>query len=46
MKLSNNPTRRSLKLKWQLHMIPSRTITNQDLEIYNQDVKNLKQRTS
>lgn len=41
MKISNNPTEKSLKLKWQLHMMPKRKITDHDLEIYKQDIKNL-----
>lgn len=45
MIVSNNPTRRNLRLKWQLHMTPNRKITDHDIEIYNQDIKNLKQRT-
>ncbi len=45
MRVSNNPTTRSLILKWELHMRPNRIITDHDLEIYKQDIKNLKQRT-
>jgi hypothetical protein len=41
MTVSINPTNRSLRLKWELHLKSNKKITDYDLEIYKQDIKNL-----
>jgi len=46
MTVSRYPTTRSLRLKWQPLLKSYKKITDKDIEIYNQDIKYLKQMQS
>ena len=42
MEVSNKPTEKRLKLKWELHLKTNREISDDDIKVYKQDIENLK----